>query len=90
MQFLSTKKLSDTECNNNFDAFLRVFHKIENERPKEDYKEQLHALKSTVQNTIQLTGRQREAIIDRCNNVLNGTYGNTKRPEHYEQSKPAK
>lgn len=85
MQFTSIKKLSDTECNNNFDAFLRVFHKVENERPK-DYKEQLEVLKNSVQNTIQLTGRQREAIIDRCDNVIKGIYGKTKAGVEFKAS----
>ena len=75
---MQQKKINDQQCNDNWDSFLKIFHKIENERPK-DYKEQLEQLKITAQNTIQLTIRQREGIIDRCNNVIKGDYGNTKK-----------
>lgn len=79
MQF--KPKTSDTEYNANWDALLKIFHKIEKERPK-DYKEQLEALKNTALKAT-LTSRQIEGIIDRCNNLINGDYGNTKKPEHY-------
>lgn len=83
---MQQKKLDDQQCCDNWDTFLKVFKKIEQERPK-DYVAQLEKLKTKAQNTVQLTVRQREGIIDRCTNVINGTYGNSKKPEHYGQSK---
>lgn len=74
---MQQKKLNDQQCCDNWDALLREFHKIEANRQK-DLKAQLDRLKTKATNMAQLTIRQREGIIDRCNNVLNGTYGNTK------------
>lgn len=65
------EKIPDSICNSNWDALLKVFHSI---KPEDTVS--FNELKETAMNTI-LTGRQREGIIARCDNQINGTYGST-------------
>lgn len=67
---------SDSELNANFDRLLKEFSHLWEDSPK-DYSK-FQGLKEKAKLTP-LTGRQTEAIIDRCNNVINGSYGNTKK-----------
>lgn len=75
---MQQKKFHDQQCGDNWDVLLQEFHKIE-ANPTKDFKSKLEKLKEKAKNTVQLTTRQREGIIDRCNNVINGTYGQTKK-----------
>lgn len=43
--------------------------------PLKDVIEPLTALQEKAQNSVILTGRQREGVYERCQNYLNGTYG---------------
>jgi len=66
----------DEVCNPNFDSLLKVFHAINLDG--KDAKEKCSQLKEFAK-TKTLTDRQYEGIIDRCNNVINDTYGSTSR-----------
>lgn len=82
--------LSEDMGNLKFSAMLRTFERIIKGNPEpEKVKEQLDALKATATKSSDLTIRQAEAITDRCKYYMAGEYGNTKRPEHYEQGKPS-
>lgn len=71
---------SDSVLNGNFDALLKEFQVLWTKSPTENKK--FIALAKKARNT-ELTHRQAEAIMARCENAINGTYGNTKKPEHY-------
>lgn len=73
----------DSELNANFDKLLKEFHSLFDNSPKDFGK--FEALKEKAKLTS-LTGRQTEALIDRCNNVINGTYGNTKKGIEFKAS----
>lgn len=75
----------DYQCN--YDVLLKEFHSLWEQAPKDFDK--FNELMEKAKNTP-MSFRQIEGIIERCKNVINGTYGNTKKPEHYEQSKPSK
>lgn len=73
-------KISDQEFNTNWDSMLKMFHGLV--AAKADG-EEYEALISLAKNTVALTPRQREGIVDRCKNAINGTYGKTKTEENY-------
>jgi hypothetical protein len=74
---------TDAEMNANWDALLKEFHGIWENSPKDFTK--FEALKEKAKLTP-LTGRQIEGIIDRCNNVIKGQYGNTKKGIEFKAS----
>lgn len=74
-------KITDAEYNSNWDAMLKMFHQLVNQKA---IKDEYEALKGLAKNTIALTPRQREGIIERCNNVINGEYGHTKKSSHIQ------
>ena len=80
-----TPSETDLECNYAF--LLSEFNDLWSKTPKEHTK--FAALKNKATNAL-MTFRQKDGIVERCNNVINGTYGNTKKPEHYEQGKTSK
>lgn len=74
-----------------FRGMLRTFERvIGSEQHPEEIEDQLKTLKETAARNSSLTTRQVEAIAGRCDNYMNGTYGNTKKPEHYDHAKPSK
>lgn len=74
-----------------FRGMLRTFEKIiADESSLGEVEDQLKTLKGAAARNGSLTTRQIEAIAGRCDNYLNGTYGNTKKPEHYDHAKPSK
>jgi hypothetical protein len=82
--------LNEDIGNLKFKGMLREFERIIKGDPApEEVEEQLSALKATAAKSADLTARQVEAIADRCKYYMAGEYGNTKRPEHYEQGKPS-
>lgn len=87
MEENKSKGPTDQEINANFDRLLREFNKLWEDSPKDFDK--FNALKEKAKLTP-LTPRQTEAIVDRCKNVVAGQYGNSKKPENYEQAKPQK
>lgn len=66
---------SDAELECNYEFLLSEFNNLWNKTPKELTK--FAALKNKATHTT-LTFRQKDGIVERCNNVINGTYGNTK------------
>jgi len=66
--------MSTDVCNQNFQELLNKFHKLLKSNPVGG-REFEDLEKETL--TKILTEHQVSAIIERCNNVLNGTYGST-------------
>ena len=61
---------------NNFEQLLDRFNGLIKEQPPlKEVKDKLHEIKASALNAGGLTGRQLEAITERCDNYLNGTYG---------------
>jgi hypothetical protein len=87
MEQQEKKGPTDAEVNAKVDALLKEFHRLWDNSPKDI--EKFESFKQRAK-LATLYPRQMDAIIARCNNVINGTYGNTKKPEHYEQSKSSK
>ncbi len=76
------------ELLNNFECIIENFNKITANQPSVNkIKDKLIEIKSFAANASALTDRQKEAVIARINNYLNGSYGNSKKPEHYGQTK---
>lgn len=87
MEQQTKKGPSETEVHAKFDALLKEFERLWADSPKNIQKFEFLKQKAKI---TTLYPRQMDAIVSRCNNVINGIYGNTKKPEHYEQSKPSK
>lgn len=74
-----------------FDFLLIDFNKlVENNSPRQKVEKQLMELKEKAENMSALSFRQKEAIIVRCTNYLNGTYGNTKTSQNLSYGAPTK
>lgn len=59
-----------------FVLFLRDFNElIKDQPPIKDVKNKLCEIKASVLNAHSMTGRQVEALVERCDNYLNGSYG---------------
>lgn len=82
-----SKETLETKDVENFNSLLKEFNSINQSSPKA--KAQLEALKEKALITT-LTVRQRDAIIARCKSVEDGSYGTSKRPEHFGHEKPQK
>jgi hypothetical protein len=83
--------LSEDLGNHYFKKLLREFEAIIKDNPTpEKVKDKLKELAENAINSHNLTSRQTEAITDACKYYMAGEYGNTKRPEHFEQAKPSK
>lgn len=87
MEQKEKKGPTDAEMSANFDKLLKEFNNQWDATPKDIEKFELIKQRAKL---LPLFPRQMEAIVTRCNNAINGTYGNTKKPEHYEQSKTSK
>lgn len=76
MEQKEKKAPTEAEIHANFDKLLRDFNNQWDTNPKD-----LEKFESIKQRAKMLTlyPRQLEAIVGRCNNVINGTYGNTKK-----------
>lgn len=85
---IQTQKLPDEDYNKNYRSLLAEFNAIEID--SKGAKEKWEALKEKAKGVNPLSARQLAGIIERCNNAIKGEYGNTKRPEHYQQGKPEK
>lgn len=71
-----------------FTALLNEFHAIIEGGPTpEKAKHRLDLLKEKAKTTPELNGRQTEAIFARCDNYINGEYGNTKKANNFGHSK---
>ena len=77
------RKISDSECLLRLQTLLKMFHDIiKSDPPAEKVAEELKALKEMAIKSQELTARQIDAIVARCDNYMNGTYGNTKSKEN--------
>lgn len=68
-----------------FTLLLRVFNKLVEGNPSpKSISQELEDLKASAETSSDLNARQKEAIIDRCNNYLKGIYGKTKEGIKFE------
>jgi len=82
------KRITDTEIIAEWRSMLNVFAEtIKGNPPVEDVKEDLEQLMEEAKNTFLLTGAQKDAIVARCRNYINGTYGVNKTKTEYISSK---
>jgi len=80
------KLQDDTLCIEAWRERIGIFNNIVKENPKpETIRKELEALKVSAKINPHLTMRQIEGITARCDNYLNGTYGNTKTDENMNQ-----
>lgn len=76
---MDKKDITDQMCIAKWRELINEFKAlIEKNPPPEKIKDQLAALKTKATHSIELTPRQVEGIVDRCNYYLKGEYGNTK------------
>jgi hypothetical protein len=87
MEQKEKKGPTEAELNQNFTSLLKEFENLWESSPKA--MDKFDALKQKAK-LKPMYPRQMDAVIARCNNVLNGMYGNTKKAENYEQSKASK
>lgn len=85
---VQTQKIPDEDYNKNYRSLLAEFHAIEID--SKGAKEKWEALKEKAKGVNPLSARQLAGIIERCNNAINGEYGNTKTAEHFGHGKPEK
>lgn len=75
----------------NFDSFLREFNGLVDNTPTVGtIRSKLENLKERAQNEKTMTFRQTDAILARCDNYLNGTYGKTKTDKNLSYSGDSK
>lgn len=68
--------ITDKMRNDKWDSMLKVFSAIIKGNPNpEKVKDKLTTLSDSAVNTNLLTPRQREGIVGRCRNYINGKYG---------------
>lgn len=83
-----TKVITDEMRITKWRAMLGTFEKIIKGFPSvQSVKEDLEALSESAKNTNLLTGAQKDAIVARCRNYINGTYGVNKTKTEYINSK---
>lgn len=71
-----------------FSAMLKTFHTIiAGEPAAEKVKAKLTSLKQEASINNELNIRQKEAVIARCDNYINGDYGKTKIASNFGHSK---
>jgi len=67
-----------------FTIMLKAFNELVDNTPTvSKVKNDLISMKEAAILSNELNARQKDAIVDRCNHYLNGTYGNTKKPENF-------
>lgn len=68
--------MAQLKLHNDFESILEVFNELIHEAPSlSKVKSEILEIKEFATTASSLTGRQREAITERCDNYLNGTYG---------------
>lgn len=81
------KLINDDACIAEWRAMLKIFHEtIKGDPAPEKVKNELAALKEAAKVAKNLTFHQVTAIQARCDNYMNGEYGNTKTAEHISQA----
>jgi hypothetical protein len=67
-----------------FTVMLKAFNELVESNPTiSKVKDELNGMKEAAIASDELNARQKDAIVDRCNHYLNGTYGNTKKAENF-------
>jgi len=78
------KMVDDTQCIAEWRKLLAVFKMIIKDSPEpETVKDQLWKLKEAAKASAHLMFHQVTAITARCDNYMNGEYGNTKTSENF-------
>jgi hypothetical protein len=68
-----------------FTILIRAFNAlVESEPPVDKIKADLEDIKKQADSSPELNHRQKDAIIDRIDHYLAGTYGKTKKREHLQ------
>lgn len=81
-------KIKDAEFIAEWRSMLNTFAGIIDKKPApEKVKEELEELMEAAKLTIYLTGAQKDAIVARCRNYINGNYGVDKIKTDYVSSK---
>lgn len=87
MSINQTPKISEEKYNTMWVAMVSQFKEItENNPAPEKVKDKLLELKDAANQTVFLTGRQREGIHSRIDNYLNGTYGVDAKKDAYNEA----
>lgn len=85
------KMVDDTECIAEWRRLLKAFKIIIEGSPNpESVKKELEDLKEAAKISLHLTFHQKDAIIARCDNYMNGEYGNTKANIDFSQTEAPK
>ena len=87
----NSKGITDKEYIEKWVSMLKVFNTIIKDNPPvEKVKKSLEDLIQSASITPLLTGAQKDGIVSRCQNYMNGTYGVNKIKSNYikENDKP--
>lgn len=91
MEIVKEADVNENACLAKWQSLLKRFKMVIDGNPKPNtVVEELVALKQEAKLSHVLTSRQIEGINARCDNYLNGTYGNTKTDENMSQQPQAK
>lgn len=82
---INNKEEQDKLCIDAWVSLINEFKAV----PSSHTKSQLGKLRERVKANLHLTYRQMDALIARCDNLMNGDYGNTKTEDNYNHSKPS-
>lgn len=85
----SNREEQDRLCIEAWRSLLLEFHEIQKSYSGKKEDEKLIKLKEKAKVNPHLTFWQLEGINARCDNVMNGTYGNTKTELNLNQGKPS-
>lgn len=67
-----------------FQLMLKKFNRtVDNNPSVAEVKEMLTTLADLAKNSPHLNSRQKDAIVARCDNYINGTYGVNRKKEEY-------
>lgn len=88
---METVQITDEMRTNEWRTMLKAFDALtEKKPPVEKVKEDLLGLKEAAMNSARLTGAQKDGIVARCNNYINGTFGTGAIKEEYMKNNPQK
>lgn len=76
MEQETTPKIKDAQFIAEWRSMLNMFAEtVKNNPPVEKVRKDLEELMEAAKLTIYLTGAQKDAIVARCRNYINGSYG---------------
>jgi hypothetical protein len=82
----TTKPDYEKQCADNWQILISEFNMLWKTNAA---KAEFTKLKEKAKTITPLTYRQCDSILERCDNVMKNEYGNTKRDEHFDHSKPS-